>query len=453
MAQEIGGGSTLLVDTDAGSIYDDLVSSVERAVGEPLYPGDERRIFAEAMAPLLARAYGAINDAARQTMVRYARGEVLDAIGARLGVQRIPPSPAETVLRFFLAGPRESSVVVPAGTRAVGGGGAYFATSAGAVIPAGETSVEVPAVCTEPGAAGNGLPEGSVATLVDLVPFVAGVSNVSPTCGGDDGEAYDEDGDGRLRGRVLAAPSRLSTAGPEKGYVYWALAADAGIADVAAMSETEEVLLTRPVRGGLVHLGGDLLEPGAGITVNGSADGFTWFYDGSLLEIALGDELAAEEEAEVRVNARMDGRVRIVVLMEGGRAPGEDVLEAVRSSVNARDVRPMTDVVTVAPPEFVDFDIEIDYWAPLGEEAAVAAAVEGPGGAIERFSAEQCAALGRDINPDVLTVYALRPPSGPGAVRCEIAAPLFRALGPGQAARWTGRVTARCHTEREERWA
>ena len=361
MAQEIGGGSTLLVATDAGDIYDDLVSSVEQAVGEPLYPGDERRVFAEALAALLARAYGAVNDAARQTMVRYARGEVLDAIGARLGVQRIPPSPAETVLRFSLAAPKESSVVVPLGTRAVGGGGAYFATSAGAVIPAGGTSVEVPAVCTEPGGAGNGMPEGSITTLVDLVPFVTGVSNISPTAGGDDGEAYDEEGDGRLRERVLAAPSRLSTAGPEKGYVYWALAADAGIADVAAMSETEDVLLERPVRGGLVHLGGDLLEPAAGIAVNGFTDGFTWSYDGSLLEIALGDELASCEEVQVRVRTRMDGRVRVVVLMEGGCAPGEEVLEAVRSSVNARDVRPMTDIVTVAPPEFVDFDIEIDY--------------------------------------------------------------------------------------------
>ena len=452
MDNEVGGGSTLLVQTDAGEIYDDVITSLERSVGEPLYPGDERRIFGEALSAILARVNGAINDAALQTTVRFARGEVLDAIGARLGVQRIPGSPAECTLRFCLAAPRASSVAIPAGARAVGDGSAYFATNEGAVIPAGETSVEVRAAATEAGSSANGLAAGSVATLVDLIPFVSGVSNVTATTGGDDGETYDEDGDERFRARVLSAPARLSTAGPEMGYVYWAMAADAGIADVAAVSETEPVTVTAPVRDGTACLGGDLLVPD-GLSVNGASTGFTWSYDEGLLAIELNGDLASEAEVEVSLSRRMDGRVRVVVLMEGGAAPDDSVLGAVSAAVNARDVRPMTDLVTVAPPEFVEFDIEIDYWAPIGDESAVAEAVEGSGGAIERFVADQCAVLGRDINPDMLKVYAMRPADGAGATRCIIKEPTFVPLGPGQAAKWSGSLVARCHAELEERWA
>lgn len=455
MAQKPGGGSTLLLTTDAGEIYDEVVAAVEEAVGEPLYPGDERRIFAEALSMVLARARGTVNDAARQVMLRYARGEVLDALGARLGVSRIPPEPARTVLEFRLASELAHDVEVPAGTRATTDGSVYFATTERCSIAAGALAASAPAECTEAGEAGNGYPAGSLSELVDLVPYVAAVANTAPTGGGDDGEAYDEDGDGRLRERILMAPGRLSTAGPEMGYVYWAMSADAGIADAAALSRDEALAAEVPVRAGHAYLGGELLEP-EGLTVDGSPDGFSWTYEGGLLDIELSGEAAAAESVEVSLARRMDGRVRVVVLMEGGGAPDEDVLESVRAAVNARSVRPMTDVVEVEGPEFVDYSIDLTYWAAESDLAAVAAAVEGPGGAIERYVADQSAALGRDINPDVLRTYAMRPDwdgAAVGAVRCEVREPSYAALGPGQVARLSGAPSVEVRVVSEARWS
>ncbi|QNO17694.1 hypothetical protein [Caproicibacterium amylolyticum] len=43
------------VNIDADNIYRETVSQLESAVGESLYPGDERRIFAEALSAVLYR--------------------------------------------------------------------------------------------------------------------------------------------------------------------------------------------------------------------------------------------------------------------------------------------------------------------------------------------------------------------------------------------------------------
>ena len=110
--EQIEVGSTDLIVSDSGSIYDATIGALEQAVAEPLYPGDERRIFGEGMAAVLSRVHGTIQDAAQQVMLRYARGEVLDALGARLRVFRLDGDAARTVLRFTLGAPQALSVEI-----------------------------------------------------------------------------------------------------------------------------------------------------------------------------------------------------------------------------------------------------------------------------------------------------------------------------------------------------
>ena len=42
-------------DIDAGNLKDNLLAQMENATGELLYPGDERRIFAEVYRSVLRR--------------------------------------------------------------------------------------------------------------------------------------------------------------------------------------------------------------------------------------------------------------------------------------------------------------------------------------------------------------------------------------------------------------
>ena len=91
------------------------------------------------------------------------------------------------------------------------------------------------------GASFNGYGIGAISTITDLIPYVAGVTNLESTHGGDDGEPQDSGGEGdeRYRERVRLAPAKLSTAGPEASYVYHAMSASPLITDVKALNDHE----------------------------------------------------------------------------------------------------------------------------------------------------------------------------------------------------------------------
>lgn len=229
------------MDISAVDIIERLVTQVEERLGEPLYPGDERRLFCEALAPVIVGFINEANDNCKQRLLRYARNEVIDALGERMQVKRLEATAAKTILRFSLAQARNRSTFIPQGTRVTADGSCHFATMAAVTIPAGQTYVDVAAQCTIGGAAFNGYGIGAIATITDLIPYIAGVTNLQATHGGDDGEPQDNGGEGddRYRERVRMAPAKLSTAGPEASYIYHAMSASPLITDVKALNNHE----------------------------------------------------------------------------------------------------------------------------------------------------------------------------------------------------------------------
>lgn len=228
------------VETDSAKIYTAIIGSLMDSCNEPLYPGDERRIFGEGLVMVLTALYSEFNDAMKQRTLRYARGSVLDAIGDRYGVKRLAPSNASAVFRFTASASQSENIIIPAGTRITSDGSVYFATNETAVLPAGEMDVDLLGVCISGGSAYNGYTEGSISTLVDLIPYIASAVNVTVTTGGDDGEPYTEDGDNKYRERIRLSPASLSTAGPESAYRYFALSADPEIVDVSIVCPEDE---------------------------------------------------------------------------------------------------------------------------------------------------------------------------------------------------------------------
>ena len=87
------------VETDSAKIYTTIIGQLMDYCNEPLYPGDERRIFGEGLVQVLVGVFSLFDDKAKQRTLRYARGSVLDAIGDRYGVERAAPSNAFAVFR------------------------------------------------------------------------------------------------------------------------------------------------------------------------------------------------------------------------------------------------------------------------------------------------------------------------------------------------------------------
>lgn len=228
------------VETDSAKLYTAIIGSLMDSCSEALYPGDERRIFGEAIVAVFVSLYAEFNDKMKQRTLRYARGSVLDAIGDRYNVKRVEATSASATFRFFVSDVQSENIVIPTGTRITSDGTVYFATQETAVLSAGNAYVDVVGACAEGGEAYNGLVPGSVSTLVDLIPYISRVSNITTTAGGADGEPYTEEGDESFRERIRLAPATLSTAGPESAYRYFVMSADPDIIDVSVICPEDQ---------------------------------------------------------------------------------------------------------------------------------------------------------------------------------------------------------------------
>ena len=58
------------------------------------------------------------------------------------------------------------------------------------------------------------------------------------------------------------------------------------------------------------------------------------------------------------------------VLLQDSTQPTETVLKQIKEALNADDVRPLTDVVTVSAPEAVEFEIDLTFYTQRNSQAS-----------------------------------------------------------------------------------
>lgn len=243
------------IEVDANKIYQMVISALEEGVKEDLYPGDERKIYGEALVAVVVALFSAVNDSCRQRLLRYARGETLDALGESRGIERIAAQRATTTLEFFIEEEFGQNIIIPEGTRATSDGIRFFATDKSVVLEAGGTSVSVSATAAEGGSDFNGSAIGVIATMVDQIPFVDGVRNTTVSSGG-----AEEETDDAYRERIRTNSAALSTAGPANTYKYWAMTADPLVADADISSPSPGVVMIKPICTGGELPSQDVLE-------------------------------------------------------------------------------------------------------------------------------------------------------------------------------------------------
>lgn len=235
------------VEVDAKKIYDDIIIQVQKALQTVLYPGDERRIFLEQQAQIIVAIYNAINETGKKNLLRYAKGEVLDAIGEENDTYRLPAQKSKAALKFILSAAQPNNIIIPKGTRATPDGVLFFATKKDSMVNAGATNIEIEVEATETGEEYNNFAVGQINQLVDPIPFVSSVTNTTISSGGANIEP-DDDGVNVWSGyreRIRLSSAKQSTAGSEYGYIYWAKTADSNIQDVAVTSPNDgEILIT-----------------------------------------------------------------------------------------------------------------------------------------------------------------------------------------------------------------
>ncbi|MGN7760448.1 baseplate assembly protein [Paenibacillus sp. 22594] len=243
---------------DAADIQQNVITVYEGLTGRTLQPADPVRLFLSSLATIIVQQRVLINQTAKGNLLRYASGPLLDHMGTFQGSERLEASAAITTLQFTLSIPLSSATGIPSGTRvgAQGGDGSiYFATSEYMEIAAGATSGTVTAACSTAGTAGNGFLPDQVNVLMDQLPFVQAVTNLTASSGGATAE-----NDDAFKERIRTAPDSYSTAGPQGAYEFWAKSTSAAILDVHAYSPAAGKVTIVPLMVGGQIPGQDVLD-------------------------------------------------------------------------------------------------------------------------------------------------------------------------------------------------
>lgn len=231
------------IEIDAEKIYTQLLTDFEAAYGETLYPGDERRIFLQQLALILTGVKSNINDSAKQNLLRYARGDILMAIGQDFyNTEVIEPEKSSCKGIIKLVAIQNKDIFIEAGKRVTPDGTLYFIVKNSVIIPTGVIEKECELEALEAGEKYNGFVAGQIKSIVDPIPFVESIVNIDTSSGGADVEDYE-----RYRERCRLAPESYSTAGPDKAYEYFAKSADANISDVKIISPSPGVIKIVPL--------------------------------------------------------------------------------------------------------------------------------------------------------------------------------------------------------------
>lgn len=357
---------------DPNLVLSDIITAFEKSAGRKLQPAQVERLLINLYAYREVLVRNAIQYAAQQNLLAFASFPMLDYLGALLGVTRLPAAPAVVTIQFTLIAVQAQAVVIPAGTLVGTLDGQFqFATDADLTISAGATQGSITATATEAGAAGNGYIAGTIDVQLAPNALVSTAINTAPSAGGADQETDD-----RLRGRIQAAPSRFSNAGPTGAYKFFALGVDPSIVDVLVTSpapgQVNVYVLTGPI----------VTQPAVAPNNVGIA------------------------------NAAL--------------------LAKVLAALTADTVRPLSDTVSVLAVTEIDYTITgtVELFADADPTATMAAV----NAAASQFAIALASRIQRDIVPEEIIV-ALG--SVPGVYRVTLTAPVLTPLIAGQWANCT----------------
>lgn len=203
-----------------------------------LRPEDKEHIHLRVLAGQYYQMYQQLDYAAKMNLLKYSKGDFLKHLGAFKKTFIQEPRAAAVKVRFTLSEVRKDVIYIPEGTRVTAGDGVYFATDDYAEVAAGESYADVTCTCETAGDIGNNYQPGTIEIIVDPVPYVKSVVNVTKSDGGS-GEESEES----FRERIFLAPSSYSVAGPADAYEYWVKQYNsAAIEDVKIYEPVEAVV-------------------------------------------------------------------------------------------------------------------------------------------------------------------------------------------------------------------
>lgn len=227
------------VEVDPEMLEVAAVTKFEELQKVSLDKGDPRRKFLQAVTFVLSMVANNIDFTGKQNLLAYAENDFLDHLGVKQNVFRLEPVRAKTIIRLEVNTPE--SFTIPAETR-VSANDLMFFFETDTVVSPGQQTIDIEAVCEEYGVIGNSYLPGQINNLVDPLPWVSSVYNITTSSGGADWESDDDYAD-----RIRQSNSQYSTAGTPDSYKFHTRSAHPQVIDVSVTSPKEGQTLIVPL--------------------------------------------------------------------------------------------------------------------------------------------------------------------------------------------------------------
>lgn len=108
---------------------------------------------------------------------------------------------------------------------------------------------------------------------------------------------------------------------------------------------------------------------------------------------------------DVRASTTEDATVDIRLILKGGEVPSTAFLADLTEYLATSQVRPMTDHVTIAAPDLLEYDLDFTYYISRSNKGNVETIQAAAQEAAETYVAWQKTHIGTDINTDVLIEF------------------------------------------------
>ena len=433
-------GDYKFVNTDSSEIVNRLIGRYESITGHTIQPADPERLFLSWVADTIIKITIDQNCTGNQNIPSRAKGECLDALGEWIySLKRKPAQASKCKMRFTISAAQTTAISIPSGTRVSDiSQNLVWATTEDALIPIGDTYVDVMVECETLGTIGNGYTEGQIQKLIDIdkIMYFQSCENITTS----DGGAEKED-DETYFNLMRSSLDAYSTAGAEGSYIYYAKSVSDEIADVKpvqpVLHRTEECTVYTDGEGSCAFIGGEQIKtetlevyPHGSDTAAEIETDYTVTYQDGLLKIGIVAEGALNEETiiDVAFDQERAGYVYLYALMKDGNIAGTTIKSAISEACNSEYVRPLTDRVIVSDPAYIDYDITFTYYIPNDSNLSASDIEAAVTSAVDEYKAWQCEKFGRDINPSKLESLLMQT----GVKRVVITSPTYTRLRSGK---------------------
>lgn len=218
------------INYDAEETWADMLKTYIEAGGDVLYPGDEKEMLLRGALSFATAIMAKVDSALRMATLRYAVGDYLKLYGESrdCAYREAEAATAPIKITFQASGIART---IPKGAKLTADGAVLYSLQADISQTGNAQEATASIVCDDPGAAGNGLANGTQMQFIEYGAAYLTVVTTAAASGGKDAEAQETYRE-RIRNWGIAAV----TTGPSSRYEAVAKAVSDDILDVKAQN-------------------------------------------------------------------------------------------------------------------------------------------------------------------------------------------------------------------------